>query len=57
MGELEQLRKQNADLLAALQCVMEWIDNWTPNFSYDEEWPVDRAAALDAIAKAKGGAE
>jgi len=42
-------------LLEALEEVMEWIDNWGPNFVQDEEWGETRAQVLAAIAQAKGG--
>jgi hypothetical protein len=42
------------DLLAALQNVMSWIRNWSPDFTEDEDWDDDRNAALAAIAKAEG---
>jgi hypothetical protein len=42
------------DLLEALNRVMSWIDNWSPEFTNDEEWPQDRDAARAAIAKATG---
>jgi hypothetical protein len=40
------------DLLEALNRVMSWIDNWSPEFTYDNEWPQDRDATRAAIAKA-----
>ncbi len=43
------------DLLEALNQVMSWIDNWSPEFAYEEEWPADRDKARAAIAKATGG--
>jgi hypothetical protein len=42
------------DLLMALNQVMSWIDNWSPEFVYDEEWPADRDKVRAAIAKATG---
>ena len=41
-------------LLKALKKVMGWIDNWHPNFAYDDEWPADRDEANAAIAAATG---
>ena len=41
-------------LLEALKKVMGWIDNWHPNFAYDDEWPADRDEANAAIAAATG---
>lgn len=35
------------DYRALLAEVMEWIDNWDPNFAYDEEW-VDTEARVKA---------
>jgi hypothetical protein len=40
------------DLLAALRQVMGWIDNWSPNFVGDDEWPEAQAGIRAAIAKA-----
>ena len=51
------LRKQHAELLAALREVREWIRNWDPDFTQDEEWRATRAkmdAALAAAAEASG---
>ena len=41
-------------LLKSFQKVMSWIDNWSPEFSNDPDWPIDRDAARAAIAKAQG---
>ena len=42
------------DLLEELRRVMTWIDNWSPEFSNDPDWPADRDSARAAIAKATG---
>jgi hypothetical protein len=42
------------DLLEALQLVMSWIDNWSPNFSDDEEWIADESKIKATITKALG---
>jgi hypothetical protein len=39
------------DALDALKKVMSWIDNWSPEFTNDPEWPADRDAARAAIAQ------
>lgn len=45
------------DLLAALEEAMEWVKNWSPSFTEDDEWcDVTRPKIEAAIAKAKGGA-
>ncbi len=40
------------ELLEALTRVMLWIDNWSPEFTNDADWPIDRDAARAAISKA-----
>lgn len=42
------------ELLDALRQVMGWIDNWSPEFTYDEEWPETLHCAEAAIEKAEG---
>ena len=42
------------ELLESLVQVMSWIDNWSPEFTDDPDWPKDRDAAYAAIAKATG---
>ena len=42
------------DLLKEFKNVMSWIDNWSPEFSYDPDWPDDRDKARSAIAAAQG---
>lgn len=37
----------------ALERVMSWIDNWSPNFTEDGEWSADEKLARDALS---GGA-
>lgn len=39
------------DMYASLKQVMSWIDNWSPEFSNDPDWPTDRDAAREALAK------
>lgn len=43
----------HADLLAALKDVMEWIKNWGPEFTDDEEWGETETNARAAIEGAK----
>ena len=33
----------------ALSEVMEWIDNWNPNFIQDDEWPAMEQKVTDAL--------
>ena len=52
--EMDRLKAGNLELVEALELVMEWIENWNPDFEDDEEWveksePKIRAA----IARAK----
>lgn len=42
------------DLLKEFKNVMSWIDIWSPEFSYDPNWPDDRDKARSAIAAAQG---
>ena len=42
------------DLLKEFKNVMSWIDNWSPEFSCDPDWPDDRDKAHAAIAAAQG---
>lgn len=37
-AKVEELQKKNSDLIISLKDVMMWIDNWNPEFIYDEEW-------------------
>ncbi len=41
------------ELVAALKLVMTWIDNWSPDFIADEEWPEDEARISAALTKAE----
>lgn len=43
----------NQVLVDALKNVMSWIDNWSPSFTEDDEWPADRDAARSALAQAQ----
>lgn len=45
------------DLLAALLLLKSWVDNWSPDFTNDPEWPGDAEKIRAAIAKAEGRAE
>lgn len=42
------------ELLEALSEVKEWIGNWDPNFTHDDEWPATAQKIRAAIAKATG---
>lgn len=43
------------DLYEALDEVMQWIKNWDPNFSEDDEWFYETRPKVEAaLAKAKG---
>ncbi len=48
-----KLRQQRDELLEALEKVMSWISNWSPDFTMDDEWDVDEAKAKAAIANIK----
>jgi hypothetical protein len=51
--ELRRLHEVNAELLEALKQTMTWIDNWSPEFTYDPDWSIDEDKARAAIAKAE----
>jgi len=51
--ELRRLHEVNAELLEALKQTMSWIDNWSPEFTYDPVWSIDEDKARAAIAKAE----
>jgi len=51
--ELRRLHEANQELLAALRQVMLWIENWSPEFTYDPDWSIDEDKAQAAIAKAE----
>jgi len=38
MNEMDRMRESHTELREALIEVKEWIDNWNPNFIYDDEW-------------------
>lgn len=44
------------ELLETLERVMSWIENWSPTFTYEDEWDADEEKARAAIAKAQGKA-
>jgi hypothetical protein len=52
--ERKRLKAINAELLEALESVMTWIRNWSPDFTDDDTWPADRDKAKAAIARAIG---
>lgn len=42
------------DLLEALRELREWVDAWTPKFTYEPEYGSTARRVYDAIAKAEG---
>jgi hypothetical protein len=36
--------------LTELRQVMSWIDNWSPEFTFDPDWPTDNQKTNEAIA-------
>lgn len=50
--EIHHLREGNAELIEALQKVMSWVDNWSPEFTQDQEWIDDEPRIRSVIAKA-----
>lgn len=41
------------ELVEALESVMQWIDGWSPEFTYDPEWPADRDKVRAVLARVK----
>ena len=41
------------ELLAALKKTLSWIENWSPEFTYDLDWNLDEVNARNIIAKAE----
>ena len=52
-AQIEALRADAERLRMALQKVMSWIDNWSPEFTHDSEWPADAALADAAMQSGK----
>ena len=52
-AELRRLHKVNPELVEALEKVMSWTDNWSPELIFDPDWPTDRDAAIASLAKAR----
>lgn len=48
------LTSQRDKLVKALEEVMQWIGNWDPNFTQDDEWP-DTAERVRAALQTKEG--
>lgn len=42
------------ELVAALEHILEWVDNWEPEFTSDEEWIKEEPTFRAALARAKG---
>lgn len=40
------------EVVEALKEVMEWIDNWSPPFTDDDEWPATQAKVFAALRSA-----
>lgn len=53
-NELVNLFAASPDLLASLEQVIEWIDNWNPDFVHDPDWTECEKHLRSAIAKAYG---
>jgi len=45
------------EVVRALKEVMDWIDNWDPNFIDDDEWPETKARVDAALARLPAGEE
>lgn len=54
-AERAAMETQRNELMASLELVMSWIDEWSPDFIHDEDWIADSANIRADIAKAKGG--
>ncbi len=53
-AELRRLHEVNEDLIDSLKEVMSWINNWSPEFTYEDEWTKTQNNAEAALAKAEG---
>jgi hypothetical protein len=47
--EFDKLVDKNTNLRLALNEVMEWINNWNPSFTEDEEWSNTRNRVKAAL--------
>ena len=45
MAELEELKSRFGEALNVLDEVMTWIENWSPEFTEDDEWQSTEARA------------
>jgi predicted nuclease with TOPRIM domain len=54
MADHKKLHEVNQELIEALKQTMSWIDNWSPEFTYDPDWSNHEDKAKAAIAKAEG---
>ena len=50
VAELEGFETALGAMDAALQEVMDWVENWSPNFTEDEEWPETESLVKAAFA-------
>lgn len=51
--KVNELEVANAYLYAACKELMEWIDNWEPNFVEDDEWAETKKRVNIALKKGK----
>ncbi|MFY8182601.1 MAG: hypothetical protein ACOVKL_00130 [Polynucleobacter sp.] len=53
MADHKKLHEVNQELIEALKQTMSWIDNWSPEFTYDPDWSNHEDKAKAAIANAE----
>jgi hypothetical protein len=49
MSEIERVRIQRDNAQDAIREILLWIDNWSPNFELDDDWPETRAKVEAAL--------
>ena len=50
--EIDHWKERADEAEGLLRVVMQWIENWDPNFIYDDDWP-ETQAIIRAFLEAK----